>query len=180
MTKKTGSAKSKGISHVGIDNRPGMVDVGSKPMTRRSATARSEVVFPENAAVLLQQTAFATKKGPIIESAIIAGTMAVKKTHELIPFCHSLPLDSIVFSCNFVTTERMRIDCTVTAEAKTGVEMEALTGASIAALTVIDMCKSLSLGIAIESIRVLSKSGGERNFPMLANSAALPSLRGKV
>lgn len=162
------AARAK-LTHVGRDGRPAMVDVAAKASTRRVATAGSEVVFPADVAKVLHAAQLRSRKGPVIDTAIIAGTMAVKRTHELIPFCHPLLLDAIKFECAFVTPERLRILCTVATTARTGVEMEALTGASVAALTVYDMCKSLGLGMLIENTRVLAKRGGKRDF-----DAALP------
>jgi cyclic pyranopterin monophosphate synthase len=144
------------------------VDVGAKKITHRVATACSEVVFPAAAARALHAAALRSKKGPVLDTAIIAGTLAVKRTHELIPFCHPLPIDGIRFDCAFVEPERLRILCTVSTLARTGVEMEALTGASVAALTVYDMCKSLSLGLEIVATRVIAKRGGKRDFALSA------------
>ncbi len=159
------------LSHVGNDGHPAMVDVAGKAITRREATASSDVVFPEDAAAALHGAGLRSKKGPVIDTAIIAGTLAVKRTHELIPFCHPLLLDAIKFECVFVVPTRLRIQCTVVTTARTGVEMEALTGASVAALTVYDMCKSLSHGMVIESTRVLAKHGGKRDFSHIDDGA---------
>lgn len=102
------------------------------------------------------------KKGPIIDTAIIAGTMAVKRTHELIPFCHPLAIERCDFTVKFVSATELAIHCEVAVTHKTGVEMEALTGASVAALTVYDMCKALSHEIVVTEVRLLEKSGGKR------------------
>lgn len=155
---------SSRLSHIDHSGRPAMVDVGSKRMTRRQATACAEIVFPAAAAAALHAAELRSKKGPVLDTAIIAGTMAVKRTHELIPFCHPLLLDAIRFEYAFVEPARLRLLCTVSTLARTGVEMEALTGVSIAALTVYDMCKSLSLGMRIDAIQVLRKAGGKRDF----------------
>lgn len=152
------------LSHVDANDHPAMVDVGEKAVTHRHALACSELVFPAAVAEDLHATGLRSKKGPVIDTAIIAGTLAVKRTHELIPFCHALPIDSIRFECRFVEPTRLRIECAVTTCARTGVEMEAMVGASVAALTVYDMCKSLSLQLRIESTQLLSKSGGKRDF----------------
>ncbi len=159
------------LSHVSARDQPAMVDVGAKKITHRVATACSEVVFPPAAARALQAAALRSKKGPVLDTAIIAGTLAVKRTHELIPFCHPLPIDGIRFDCKFIEPERLRILCTVSTLARTGVEMEALTGASVAALTVYDMCKSLSLGLEIVSTRVIAKHGGKRDFGSSASQS---------
>jgi cyclic pyranopterin phosphate synthase len=101
-------------------------------------------------------------KGPIVDTAIIAGTMAVKRTHELIPFCHPLAIERCTFEIYFDGASELSIRCTVAVTHKTGVEMEALTGATVAALTVYDMCKALSHEIVIGDIRLVEKSGGKR------------------
>lgn len=157
------------LTHVDGNDHPGMVDVGAKAITQRSATAESFVVFPAAAAAALQSALLRTKKGPVIDTAIIAGTQAVKRCADLIPFCHPLPIEAIRFDIAFTTTGTLRIECTVAATARTGVEMEALTGASVAALTVYDMCKSLDLGLVIGPTRVLRKAGGKRDFDSAEN-----------
>ncbi len=154
------------LSHVGADGRPRMVDVGGKPVTRRSAIARAEVRFPAEVFAELAAGQFRSgRKGAVIDTAIIAGTMAVKRTHELIPFCHPLPVDAIAIRIEpDPAASRLRIVCEVAVDARTGVEMEALTGASVAALTVYDMCKALSHDIVIESLRLAAKRGGKSDI----------------
>lgn len=152
------------VSHVGSDNRPQMVDIGGKQVTKRTAHARSSVRFP---APLLETDAggeIRTKKGPVFSTAIVAGVMAAKRTHELIPFCHPLPIDDCQIEINLDDAGTAVIDCRVTVSYKTGVEMEALTGASVAALTIYDMCKSLSHEITIGETRLVSKTGGKSDF----------------
>jgi cyclic pyranopterin phosphate synthase len=151
------------LTHLDAAHRPTMVDVGDKAVTRREATAEALVTLPANVARELAATGHRTKKGPVFDTAIIAGTLAVKRTHELIPFCHPLPLDGVKIA---VEPRRggLRITCTVSVEHRTGVEMEALTGASVAALTIYDMCKALSHDIVIGPVRLMAKSGGKRNF----------------
>lgn len=161
------------LSHVGADNKPGMVDVGSKTITRRHALAESFVHFPPAAAAALHAEGLRSRKGPVLDTALIAGTQAVKRCADLIPFCHPLPIERICFEFQFITPEQLRITCEVAAEARTGVEMEALTGASVAALTVYDMCKALDLGLSIGPTRVIEKSGGKRDF-MVAQEPASP------
>lgn len=163
------------LSHISAGDQPMMVDVSEKKLTLRRATACSEVLFPLAAARALHAASLRSKKGPVLDTAIIAGTLAVKRTHELIPFCHPLPIDGISFDCVFLTPERLRILCTVTTLARTGVEMEALTGASVAALTVYDMCKSLTLGLEIVSTRVLAKQGGKRDFASAPEKRTVPA-----
>ncbi|MEO7432562.1 MAG: cyclic pyranopterin monophosphate synthase MoaC [Dokdonella sp.] len=156
MTRKTK------LSHVGNDGRPRMVDVGVKPATRREAVAEVRVRFPAAVAKQLRAQDLRSAKGPVVDTAIIAGTMAVKRTHELIPFCHPLPIEHCRFEIEFAGKTELRIRCTVALTHKTGVEMEALTGASIAALTVVDMCKALSHEIVIDDLHLVEKSGGKR------------------
>jgi len=155
--------KKSGLTHLDAANRPTMVDVGAKAVTRREAVAEALINLPANVARELAATGHRTKKGPVFETAIIAGTLAVKRTHELIPFCHPLPVDHVSIE---VLPRRggLRITCKVAVEHRTGVEMEALTGASVAALTIYDMCKALSHDIVIEQVRLLAKRGGKRDF----------------
>jgi cyclic pyranopterin phosphate synthase len=151
------------LSHVDEANRPSMVDVGDKSATDRTATARSMVTLPEEVLAVLSGDEIASKKGPVFATAIIAGVMAAKKTHELIPFCHPLALDNCKISI-VVEGNQAVIDCSCRVHHKTGVEMEALTGASVAALTIYDMCKALSHDIVIGETRLLSKTGGKQDF----------------
>ena len=139
-----------------------MVDVGSKAVTARRAVAVATVRFPAEVARALQAGGMHSKKGPVVDTAIIAGTMAVKRTHELIPFCHPLAIERCDFSIAFSTPTELAIRCEVAVSHKTGVEMEALTGASVAALTVYDMCKALSHQIVIAEVRLADKTGGKR------------------
>jgi cyclic pyranopterin phosphate synthase len=153
------------LTHIGAGNRPAMVDVGDKSVTARSARARATVVFPAD--VLADQQAgseLRTKKGPVFDTAIIAGVMAAKRTPELIPFCHPVPLEDCQITVEWGKPGEVVIDCSVRATHKTGVEMEALTGAAAAALTVYDMCKALSHGIRISEIKLVAKSGGKRDY----------------
>jgi len=155
------------LSHVDSKNRPTMVDVGDKVVTRREAVAEAWVKLPADVARELARSGHRTKKGPVFDTAVIAGVQAAKRTHELIPFCHPLPLDSVQIGIE-ASRGRLRITCSVSVEHRTGVEMEALTGASVAALTVYDMCKALSHDIVIESTRLLRKTGGKRDFQRAA------------
>ena len=140
-----------------------MVDVGGKPVTARRALAESRVRLPPEVARALAAAGFATAKGPVFHTAIIAGTMAAKRTHELIPFCHPLGLDRCRIQIA-AEGDDVLIRCEVGVQHRTGVEMEALTGASVAALTVYDMCKALSHDIVIDGIRLLEKQGGKSDF----------------
>jgi cyclic pyranopterin phosphate synthase len=139
-----------------------MVDVSDKAVTARQARAECLVVFPALAADQLRVDDGRTAKGAVVDTAIIAGTMAVKRTHELIPFCHPLPIDGCRFAVAWLDASTLRIECTVRTTHRTGVEMEALTGATVAALTVYDMCKALSHDMVIGPARLLAKSGGKR------------------
>jgi cyclic pyranopterin monophosphate synthase len=151
------------LTHVDKANRPTMVDVGDKAVTTRTASARARVVFPADALVQSGE-ALRTKKGPVFDTAIIAGVMAAKRTHDLIPFCHPLPLEDCKIEIAWGAANEVVIECSVRATHKTGVEMEALTGASVAALTIYDMCKALTHGIEIRDVALLSKTGGKRDY----------------
>lgn len=157
------------LTHIDADSRPSMVDVGDKTVTARSATAESRVRFPPAVVQILQAQNFSSAKGPIFHTAVIAGTMAAKRTHELIPFCHPLGIEKCKVQIDMQGDEAV-IRCTVAVHHKTGVEMEALTGASVAALTIYDMCKALSHDIVIGETRLLEKRGGKSDFA--ANSQA--------
>ncbi len=151
------------LTHLDTAGRPAMVDVSAKPVTSRSAVAATQVRFPVAVADALRKQGMSSAKGPIIDTAIIAGTMAVKRTHELIPFCHPLPIDGCRFSIDWSDTRTLAITCQVRTTHRTGVEMEALTGASVAALTVYDMCKALSHTIVIGPTKLVEKRGGKRD-----------------
>jgi cyclic pyranopterin phosphate synthase len=151
------------LTHVDSANRPTMVDVGDKTVTVRTATARAVVVFPPEAGVASGEV-LRTKKGPVFDTAIIAGVMAAKRTHELIPFCHPIPLEDCKISVEWGGANEVVIECSVRATHKTGVEMEALTGATTAALTIYDMCKALTHGIEIREVALMSKTGGKRDY----------------
>ena len=151
------------LTHVDAANRPTMVDVGDKTVTTRTATARALVVFPADAGVESGEV-LRTKKGPVFDTAIIAGVMAAKRTHELIPFCHPIPLEDCKISIEWGGAREVVIECSVRATHKTGVEMEALTGAMTAALTIYDMCKALTHGISIRDVALVAKTGGKRDY----------------
>ena len=148
------------FSHVDSGARPTMVDVGDKSVTKRTATAVTRVKFPQSVAQALRDQQFNTPKGPVFQTAIIAGTMAAKRTHELIPFCHPLGIEKCTVLIEMEGDEAVVV-CTVSVHHKTGVEMEALTGASVAALTIYDMCKALSHDIVIAETRLVEKRGGK-------------------
>lgn len=152
------------LTHVDENNNPTMVDISEKGVTTRTAVASCKVILPENVLAAVKDGDISTKKGPVLHTAIIAGTMAVKKTHELIPFCHPIALESIKFDLSFDDKNHLNIRCLVKNTGKTGVEMEALQGVSSAALTVYDMCKAMSHDIKIEAVQLEQKSGGKRDF----------------
>ena len=138
-----------------------MVDVSEKKVSKRTATARSVVQLPDAVLELLANGELHTKKGAVFQTAIIAGTMAAKKTGELIPLCHPLGLENCILDIRVNERREVVIHCTASVEAKTGVEMEALVGASVAALTIYDMCKAVDKGMVIEQVRLLEKLGGK-------------------
>ena len=140
-----------------------MVDVSGKAVTAREARAESRVAFPSEVAARLRESGLRSAKGGIVDTAVIAGTMAVKRTHELIPFCHPLPIDGCRLAIDWDGEDALRIECSVRTTHRTGVEMEALTGATVAALTVYDMCKALSHDIVLGPARLLAKRGGRHD-----------------
>ena len=152
------------LTHIDAANRPTMVDVGPKTASQREASAEALVKLPAAVARELRRTRHRTKKGPVFDTAIVAGVMAAKKTHEISPFCHPLPLEHCAVDITDTVRGVIRIVCSVGVHHKTGVEMEALTGAAVAALTIYDMCKALSQDIEIGPVRLLHKSGGKQDF----------------
>jgi len=152
------------LSHIDQDNQPTMVDVSHKEATDREAHARTTVEFPVAVAERIVDGDIQTAKGPVFSTAIIAGVMGSKKTHELIPFCHPLGLENCKITIEMDDRHRAVIDCRCKVHHKTGVEMEALTGATVAALTIYDMCKALSHDIVIGQTRLVSKTGGKKDF----------------
>lgn len=151
------------LSHIDERNRPTMVDVSDKTATQRTAHARTVMHLPAEVVAELDGDEISTKKGPVFATAIIAGVMAAKRTHELIPFCHPLGLENCKITIDVSGSDAV-IDCHCKVHHKTGVEMEALTGASVAALTVYDMCKALSHDIVIGETRLIAKTGGKKDF----------------
>lgn len=141
-----------------------MVDVSEKKISHRTATARSTVSLPDEVLQKFADNDIQTKKGSVFQTAIIAGIMAAKRTGELIPLCHPLGLDNCHIDIRLNEQSELVIDCTANITAKTGIEMEALVGASIAALTVYDMCKAMSHDIIIKETKLMSKTGGKSDF----------------
>jgi cyclic pyranopterin phosphate synthase len=159
------SAPEKTFTHINPDtNYPTMVDVSDKQVTKRIARAQSIVVLGEEIMKHFQGNDIQTKKGPVFQTAIIAGTMAAKKTADLIPLCHPLSLENCKVEISINKQQEVVIECTATITSKTGVEMEALTGASVAALTIYDMCKAFSHHIVIKETKLLEKTGGKSDY----------------
>lgn len=155
MTESTPSE----FTHV-RDGLPSMVDVSDKPSNKRTAAAEVRVELGAEIIARFENRELHGPKGPVLQTAIIAGTMAAKKTGDLIPFCHPLPVESCTFEIVPDDTG-VRIRCKVTTTGKTGIEMEAMTGASVAALTIYDMCKAMHKGIRILDLHLVSKTGGK-------------------
>ena len=154
----------KKFSHLSKSGDPTMVDVSEKTVTSRVAVARSLVRLSNEIIDRLENEEIHTKKGPVFQTAVLAGIMGAKKTSELIPLCHPIGLDkcSIVIKIN--SDKLVEIHCTAKVHSKTGVEMEALTGATVAALTIYDMCKGFSHDIEILETRLMEKTGGKSDF----------------
>ncbi len=152
------------FSHVDNSGKPVMVDVSEKKISKRIAIAESIVFLPEEVLNKMVNGDIQTKKGAVFQTAVIAGIMAAKKTGELIPLCHPLGLDNCNVDIQLNKKNEVVITCTAGIESKTGVEMEALVGASIAALTVYDMCKALSHDIIIKETKLIKKTGGKKDF----------------
>ncbi|MBO9729289.1 MAG: cyclic pyranopterin monophosphate synthase MoaC [Chitinophaga sp.] len=154
---------SGGFSHLNETGQPAMVDISGKLDTYRIAIAESRVFLPQVVRDQFQGHDIQTRKGGVFQTAIIAGIMAAKKTPELIPLCHTLLLDGCDVNIQLEDSEAV-IRCTVKTTGKTGVEMEALTGASIAALTIYDMCKALTQEMVIRETKLISKTGGKHDY----------------
>ena len=151
------------LTHLDAERHPTMVDVSGKAATPRSAVAEARVRFPPAVAAALREQGLRSPKGPVFDTAIVAGTMGAKRTHELIPFCHPLGLEDCRIAID-LEGDAAVIRCSVSVHHKTGVEMEALTGAGVAALTVYDMCKALSHDIVISDLRLVAKDGGKSEY----------------
>ena len=154
----------KNFTHLDEKLQPSMVDVGEKGISQRTAVAQTIVILPAEVVQKFADGDIQTKKGAVFQTAIIAGIMAAKKTGELIPLCHPLGLENCSINIEFHKENELHILCTASITAKTGVEMEALVGSSIAALTVYDMCKALSHDIVIKETKLLKKTGGRNDF----------------
>lgn len=160
------------FTHLTPDGKPQMVDVGDKAITTRAAVAEATVVLGDEIMAALEDNGFNTKKGSIIQTAVIAGTMAVKQTWATIPLCHAIPISGCSVDVQGAdaggpqaeSRGAVVVRCAVRTEGRTGVEMEALHGASVAALTIYDMCKAMSHDIRIENIHLVSKTGGKSDY----------------
>jgi len=146
------------LSHFDADGRAVMVDVTAKPETDRIATAAARIVMQPATLTIIQ--AGTAKKGDVLGTARLAGIMAAKRTADLIPLCHPLPITSVTVDFEPAGDDALDVRATVRTTGRTGVEMEALTAATVAALTVYDMCKAVDRGMRIESVRLVHKAGG--------------------
>lgn len=152
------------LTHVSPAGQPAMVDVGSKPRTARRARARAEVYLPPAVRARLRDGELHGAKGPVFQTAVTAGVMAAKRTGDLIPLCHPIGLDRCDLTVELDSAGNAVVTCVAAVEHKTGVEMEALTGVAVAALTIYDMCKAISHDIVIREVRLLEKSGGKSDY----------------
>ena len=143
-----------------------MVNVGDKKITKRKAIAKTSMFLGEEIISHFENNELTTKKGPVFQTAIIAGIQAVKKTSELIPMCHPLMINGVDIDIKIINKKEIEISCSVEIEGKTGVEMEALTGASVAALTVYDMCKAISQKMVIKETKLVEKTGGKSDIKL--------------
>ena len=152
------------FTHINKKGLPGMVNVGDKIVTKRRAEARTKMFLGKEIIAQFEGKDIDTKKGPVFQTAIIAGTMAVKQTSNLIPLCHPLQISGVDISINILDEENIEILCAVEISGKTGVEMEALTGASLTALTIYDMCKAFDQHMIIKDTRLIEKTGGKSDL----------------
>ncbi|WP_439128725.1 cyclic pyranopterin monophosphate synthase MoaC [Polaribacter sp.] len=152
------------FSHINKKGSPKMVNVSDKKITKRTAIAKATMFLGTEVIARFTNEELVTKKGPVFQTAIIAGIQGVKKTPELIPMCHPLLINGVDIDVNITDTEHIEVLCKVTIEGKTGVEMEALTGANIACLTIYDMCKSISQKMVIKEVKLLEKTGGKMDI----------------
>lgn len=154
------------FTHLNSKDNPKMVNVSDKKITKRTAIAKATMFLGEEIISKFEKDDLKTKKGPVFQTAIIAGIQAVKKTSEIIPMCHPLLINGVDIDINIVDEKHIEVLCKVTIEGKTGVEMEALTGASATCLTIYDMCKSISQEMVIQEIKLIEKTGGKSDLKM--------------
>lgn len=152
------------FSHLNKKNNPKMVNVSDKKITKRTAIAKATMFLGDEIISHFINDELITKKGPVFQTAIIAGIQGVKKTSELIPMCHPLLINGVAIDINITDAEHIEVLCKVTIEGKTGVEMEALTGVNIACLTIYDMCKSISQKMVIKEVKLIEKTGGKSDI----------------
>jgi len=151
------------LTHIDKNKSPKMVDIFDKNISRRLAVAEGIIKFKKSTFDKISK--LETSKGEVKNVAILSGVVGAKKTSELIPLCHNIPIDNVEIKiAKIPSTSSIKVICKVTASAKTGVEMEALTGVSIACLTIYDMCKGIDKGITIKSIKLIKKYGGKSSF----------------
>lgn len=152
------------FTHINKHGNPKMVNVSDKKITKRTATAKATMFLGEEIISNFSNEELITKKGPVFQTAIIAGIQGVKKTSDLIPMCHPLLINGVDIAIKIIDTENIEVLCKVTIEGKTGVEMEALTGANITCLTIYDMCKSISQEMLIKEVKLVEKTGGKSDI----------------
>ena len=152
------------FSHLNEKNNPKMVNVSDKKITKRTAIAKATMFLGKEIIAHFNNEELITKKGPVFQTAIIAGIQGVKKTSEIIPMCHPLLINGVDININIINSEHVEVLCEVIIEGKTGVEMEALTGVNITCLTIYDMCKSISQDIIIKEVKLLEKTGGKSDI----------------
>ncbi len=152
------------FTHINKNNSPKMVNVSDKKITKRTAIAKASMFLGTTIISHFNSEELITKKGPVFQTAIIAGIQGVKKTSELIPMCHPLLINGVDIEIQIIDAEHIEVFCEVTIEGKTGVEMEALTGANIACLTIYDMCKSISQEMVIKEVKLVEKTGGKSDI----------------
>jgi cyclic pyranopterin monophosphate synthase len=152
------------FSHINKKGNPKMVNVSDKKITKRTAIAKANMFLGKEVISNFTKDEFITKKGPVFQTAIIAGIQGVKKTSELIPMCHPLLINGVDIDIDIIDEENITVFCKVTITGKTGVEMEALTGANIACLTIYDMCKSISQKMIIKEVKLVEKTGGKSDI----------------
>ena len=152
------------FSHLNKKGNPKMVNVSDKKSTKRTAIAKATMYLGKEVIAHFTNDELMTKKGPVFQTAIIAGIQGVKKTSELIPMCHPLLINGVDIDIKIIDSENIEVLCEVTIEGKTGVEMEALTGVNITCLTIYDMCKSISQKMVIKEVKLVEKTGGKSDI----------------
>lgn len=152
------------FSHINKKNQPKMVDVSGKQVSKRTAIAKATMYLGTEVVSHFNNDELTTKKGPVFQTAIIAGIQAVKKTSEIIPMCHPLLINGVDIDITIVDDQHIEVFCKATIEGKTGVEMEALTGVSATCLTIYDMCKSISQEMKIKEVKLVEKRGGKSDI----------------